>query len=132
MQTLADQFLALPSEQRKAAQILLAEHALAKWVAHVSSMGHLQYQEMVTGTIQVVDKNLPADALECVRIGRDNGNVRERYMEPITAIGDEDFKLPDPIEFAYFAIYNLFEKYVMQKPVDDWLIVNQAISSEEN
>ena len=132
MQTLANQFLALSPEQRKAAQVLLAEHALTKWIAHVSSKGHMQYREMVAGTTQVVDKSLPEDALESVRIGRDSGNVRERYKEPITAIRDEDFQLPDPIEFAYYAIYNLFEKYVAQKPVDDWVIVNQAISSEEN
>lgn len=39
---------------------------------------------------------------------------------------------PDPLEFAYYAVYNFFRKYALNEEVDDWLIVNQAVSSEED
>lgn len=45
---------------------------------------------------------------------------------------DDDLTFPDPIEFAYYALYNLFSRYTQQEPIDDWLIVNQALSSEED
>ncbi len=43
---------------------------------------------------------------------------------------DFDLEFPYHIEFAYYSIYNLFKKYGVQANVDDWLIVNQALSSE--
>ena len=45
---------------------------------------------------------------------------------------DEDLTFPDHIAFAYYAIYNLFKKYIGEKTIDDWLIVNQALSTEDN
>jgi len=90
----------------------------------------ISYLETVVGTTQKVDSDLPRDAFECAKQGRDLFNVRERYVEPIVAMQDFDLEFPDPIEFAYYAIYNLFRKYTGTEDVDDWLIVNQAASSE--
>ena len=42
-----------------------------------------------------------------------------------------DLEFPDPVEYAYYAIYNLFRKYVQGRELDDWLIVNQALSSSD-
>jgi len=53
-----------------------------------------------------------------------------RYREPIVALHDGDLDLPDTIEYAYYSLYNLFRKYTGIEDIDDWLIVNQAISSE--
>ena len=57
-------------------------------------------------------------------------DVERRYAEPITALQDEDFVLPDHIAYSYYAIYNLFRKYALRMDIDSWLIVNQALSSE--
>jgi len=89
----------------------------------------ISYLETVVGTTQKVDSDLPRDAFECAKQGRDLFNVRERYVEPIVAMQDFDLEFPDPIEFAYYAIYNLFRKYTGTEDVDDWLIVNQALAS---
>ncbi len=43
---------------------------------------------------------------------------------------DDDLTFPGPVTFAYYALYNLFKKYAGHEEVDDWLIVNQALSSE--
>ena len=46
------------------------------------------------------------------------------------ALQDENLVFPEPVAFAYYAIYNLFRKYAAQADVDDWLIVNQALAAE--
>ena len=53
-------------------------------------------------------------------------------MEPMIAMREEYLTFPENITFAYYAIYNLFKKYVLKEDVDDWMIVNQALSSEED
>jgi hypothetical protein len=78
-----------------------------------------------------VDKQLPSDALAAARQARCSEEIAFRYREPIVAWQDEDLVFPENISFAYFAIYNLFNKYAQQAVIDDWLIVNQALSSED-
>jgi hypothetical protein len=73
---------------------------------------------------------LPKDAFEAVKIGKDLSKVDDRYAEPISAMQDNDIEFPDEIEFAYYAIYNLFNRYILQQNIDDWLICNQALSAE--
>jgi hypothetical protein len=130
MKSLADTFFTLNPSQRREVHIALCEYALGKWDEYASSQGQLWYTETVVGTRQQVDKRLPADALESASRGIDSERVEERYQEPITAMQDDDMAFPENIEFAYLAIHNLFEKYVPREDVDDWLIVNQALSSE--
>jgi hypothetical protein len=59
-------------------------------------------------------------------------NVAERYQEPIAALQDDDLTFPENITYAYYAIYNLFKKYAKIEVVDDWLIVNQSLSTEDD
>ena len=78
----------------------------------------------------MMDLALPCDAFRAAREGCDAAKVAERYLEPITAMEDEDLKFPENIAFAYYSIYNLFCKYTRHRDIDDWIIVNQALSSE--
>ena len=55
--------------------------------------------------------------------------IQKKYREPICALQDDDWVLPEEASYAYYAIYNFFQKYALGKPIDDWLIVNQALSS---
>jgi hypothetical protein len=128
--TLRDQFLALPPHQRRVVHELLVEHALAAWKAYADTEGEIRYRETVVGTEQIVDKSLPADALAATRSGQGIAAVKDRYGEPRAALQDGDLTFPDPVEFAYYAVYNFFRKYALHEEVDDWLIVNQAGSSE--
>jgi len=79
-----------------------------------------------------VDIGLPADALRSARAGVDLANVASRYREPIVAMQDDDLNFPEPVEFAYYAIYNCFRKHACGEDIDPWLIVNQALSSSED
>ena len=130
--TLADEFLALNPEQRRLIHFSLCEHALEKWNSYAKAHKKIEYQETVAGTLQEVDKQLPSDSLSSAKQGFDSLNVTKRYQEPITAMQDDELVFPENISFAYYAIYNLFQKYAENKTVDDWLIVNQALSSESN
>jgi len=127
--TLRDEFLALPPRQRRIVHEFLIEQALTRWKAHTEQAGEIRYRETVTGTEQIVDASLPEDAVRAVRTGEDVDAVDRRYGEPKTALQDNDLSFPEPVEFAYYAILNYFRKYALQRDVDDWLIVNQAISS---
>ena len=130
MRELADRFLSLSTDQKRVAHLFLCEHALAKWQAYASSKWWITYADSVVGTKQTVDKLLPLDALRSARAGSDIANVDERYGEPITALQDEDLTFPEAITYAYYSIYNAFNKYAKNKNIDDWVIVNQALSSE--
>lgn len=130
MSTLAHQFLALSPGQKRTVHFVLCKYALGKWLEYVAPRGQVRYIETVCGTKQVVDNNLPKEAFESAQSGRDLGNVDERYGEPIAAMQDDDLAFPEPVKFAYYAIHNLFLKYARHEAIDDWLIVNQAVSSE--
>jgi len=130
--SLTDKFFALNTEQRRLTHLLLCENALKIWNLYANAHKSIAYMETVAGTHQKVDKQLPVDALASVKQGWDSQNVAQRYLEPITAMQDDDLSFPEHITFAYYAIYNLFIKYVGEENIDDWLIVNQALSSETN
>ena len=130
MSSLREEFMALAPGRRRVVHLSLCEGALDKWTAYARSRGEITYTETVCGTNQTVDAALPTDAFECAKKRRDVANVHGRYREPIVALQDDDLEFPDAIEFAYYSIYNLFRKYTGIEDVDDWLIVNQALSSE--
>ena len=127
--TLRDRFLALSAHRRRVVHDCLVEQALARWNAYIGSQGEIRYRETVAGTEQIVDASLPEDAVRAVRTGEGADSVDSRYGEPSTALQDDDLSFPEPVEFAYYAILNYFRKYALRRDVDDWLIVNQAISS---
>lgn len=130
--SLADEFFTLNPEQRRSIHFNLCEHALDKWNLFEKAHNTIEYVETVAGTRQVVDKQLPFESFESALQGVDSLNIAQRYQEPIVALQDDDLKFPENIIFAYYAIYNLFKKYVEKETVDDWLIVNQALSTEDN
>lgn len=132
MLSLADRFHNLSASQKRYVQQTLCDHALAKWREFREAKGGMAYVESVCCTCQNVDRELPTDAMRSVRAGEDMAEVDRRYGEPITALQDGDLYFPEPITFAYYAIYNLFNKYVRREAIDDWLIVNQALSAESD
>jgi hypothetical protein len=129
---LREQFLFLPAAGRRLVHERLVLEALARWKAYADAQGEIRYRETVTGTAQVVDAGLPGDALASVRSGQDTAAVDDRYGEPLAALQDDDLSFPEPVEFAYYAIYNFFRRYGLHEEVDDWLLVSQAGSSEED
>jgi len=116
--------------QKRGVHFYLGERALRKWQDFANERTDDSYIESVAGTQQHVDFMLPADAMKSAKAGADLDSVAKRYLEPIAAMQDFDLEFPEPIMFAYYCVYNLFERYALHKQVDDWIIVNQALSAE--
>lgn len=128
--TLKDQFLSLDPAEKRRVHFALCEKALAVWTAYASQKKKIRYADSVVGLSHIVDIALPGDAFNAAQQGLDSAHAAERYAEPITAMQDDDLEFPGNIEFAYYSIYNLFRKYISGDDIDDWIIVNQAVSSE--
>jgi hypothetical protein len=126
-------FLQLGADHRRQVHLSLCEDAVATWIGYVrGEPAPLRYRDSVVGMWHNVDVELPADALRSARAGADLADIGDRYLEPITAMQDDDLAFPDPVEFAYYAIYNCFCKYVRGDDISDWLIVNQALSVHDH
>jgi hypothetical protein len=130
MDPAAESFFLLPPDAKRRVHMHVCRSALEVWESYVRQMSNLSYEESVCGTRQMVDVFLPLEAIEAVTSGTPSPDLGERYLEPIVALGDGDLELPSQVEFAFYAIYNLFRKYAEHRAdVDDWLIVNQALSA---
>ena len=124
-------FLELPAEARWCVHARLCARAVAAWQRYLAAEGELSYTDSVIGMFHTVEARLPADAWVCVFGRPRTGSLKEieyRYREPTVALQDGDLELPDPIYYGYCAVYNAFLKYAVGRPIDDWLIVNQALS----
>ena len=122
-------FLAMSSEQQRAVHLRLLDHAMAVWEQHFSAGANPSYIESIAGTTQELDARLPSEALAAIHEQRDHANIAARYREPIISLQDSDLVLPEPAEFAYYAIYNAFCLHVVGRKVDPWTIVNQVLSA---
>ncbi|MGG7607812.1 hypothetical protein [Massilia sp. BKSP1R2A-1] len=129
MSPLALQFYSLASDQQRFVVIRLLWKALDVWEQYNSPGTRPTYQESVSGSIQELDTDLPREALETILAGTDISGIAERYREPIVALRDEDIQLPESAEFAYYAIYNAYRRYILLEPVEDKLLINQLLSS---
>ena len=125
-------FEALDGSRRRAVQLALCRHALGVWEAYLRRHGPVEYIDSVVGLYHSVDSALPRDALASVEAGAERADVSHRYLEPIAALQDDDLELPGQIELAYYAIYNLYRSGIEGAAIDDWLVVNQALSAEED
>ncbi|MEV0333926.1 hypothetical protein [Nocardia sp. NPDC050717] len=122
-------FFQLGADSRRLVHLALCEDALRTWNTYVQDEpAALRYRDSVVGMRHTVDIELPADALRAARAGVNLADVDRRYLEPITALQDDDLTFPDSVELGYYAIYNCFRKYVSGADIEDWLIVNQALS----
>ena len=122
-------FASLSSAQKRAMHFHLCAAALETWNQFTSERPVISYVESVCGTQQTVDRGLPARAFASAESGRDADGIADRYLEPLSAMQDDDLVFPDRIEDAYYAVYNLFRKYACAEAIDDWLIINQALAA---
>ena len=130
MEPTIERFMALDSMQKKEIHFYLCDKVLLKWEKYMYDNNGYSYVESVIGTKQTVDASLPRDAYDCAKKGNDSTAISKRYREPIVSIQDDDLNFPENIEYGYYSIFNLFRKYTKSENIDDWLIVNQALSIE--
>jgi len=125
----ADLFRRLTPDHQRRVHLRLCVEALGVWLAYTAEHAPIRYYDTVVGIGHEVDVLLPGDALRSADAGADLANVDGRYDEPIVAMQGDDLEFPDPVEFAYYAVYNCFRRHARGDAIDPWLIVNQALSS---
>ena len=130
--TPAESFRRLPPERQRRVHLRLCQEALGVWTEYAAEHAPIRYTDSLVGMRHEVDVHLPHDALRSANAGADLADVDNRYREPIVAMQDDDLEFPDPIEFAYYAIYNCFRRHAREEEIDPWLIVNQALSSVDD
>lgn len=123
------EFFLLDASQRRTVHFMLCENALEIWNGFIQAQEQIEYVESIAGTHQVVDIHLPQEALQAAIRSERSQEIARRYLEPITALQDDDLEFPEAFTFSYYAIYNLFKKYALHEQVEDWLIVNQALAA---
>ncbi|GAB4202456.1 MAG: hypothetical protein OHK0022_25690 [Roseiflexaceae bacterium] len=135
----AERFHALPAAAKKRVHEYLCAKALEVWLRYAVAAGEISYNDSVVGMFHVVDMLLPADAYVLVFSGPRRVSpaftadaLEQRYREPIVALQDDDLGFPGGVLLGYYAIYNAFLKYGLGRLIDDWLIVNQAVSVMED
>src|SRR5688572_33186205 len=122
----AEAFRLLAPEGQRQVHFRLCEESLDVWTAYAAAHSLMRYADSVVGMGHSVDLHLPHDAMRSARAGTDLADVQERYREPIIAMqDDDDLAFPDPIKFAYYAVYNCFRRHALAVEIDPWLIVNQ-------
>ena len=132
MKELYNTFISLDYEAKKKAHIKACTFSLDSWQLFVKKGKNLSYRDSVVFIKHKIDKSLPMDALEAVIAGEQRKEISESYLEPIAALEDMDWRPPEYVEYAYYSIYNLYRKYCEGSDIDDWLIINQSLSSEKN
>lgn len=130
MNPIAEKFFSLNEDGKKRAHLFMAELALKSWESSLAQgKVPMSYRETVTGTTQAIDPDLPKRALDSLKSETNSLEVAKDYLEPICALQDDDWIFNDDAQMAYYAIYNTYRKYIEGEEIDDWVIVNQALSS---
>ena len=132
MSALLKTFQLLDVDAKKKVHIKAGHHALTIWGEFCQENPHLSYTESVVGTHHDVDKKLPHNALAAVVNASNENHIEHLYREPICALQDMDWELPWHIKQAYYAIYNLFQKYCLQSEIDEEIIIYQSIGLEQS
>jgi len=132
MQELYDKFISLDAEAKKKAHIKACSYSLAAWDAFVQQGKKLSYRDSVVMMKHQIEETLPNDALQAIINSAPREEISDKYLEPIAALQDMDWEPPEHIEYAYYSIYNVYRKYGEDADIDDWLIINQCLSSETN
>ncbi|MBC7542734.1 MAG: hypothetical protein H7338_08385 [Candidatus Sericytochromatia bacterium] len=134
---IADFLAGIPYAQRVRCCLAAAELALPVWEMGLHDQD-LRYRDSVVGMGHVADRTLPGQALayvrycyEAGRFGRDEG-ISTAYAEPIAALQDDGWSLPEPRLLAYYAAFNAYE--MSWKPLraganQGAVAVDQAISA---
>lgn len=122
-------FLKLDAVGQKDALIKVCQFSLQVWGKYCLAHPNISYTDSVVGTSQSLDCGLPKRAFLAVENDSPNTDIRGQYLEPITALQDDDLELSASAEFAYYSIYNLYKKYCLHEDVDALLILKQGMSA---
>jgi hypothetical protein len=116
----------LSEENQFRLAIKLAKRALPIWNKFADKT-ELSYRDSVAGLKHTVDKSLLKDALESVEnylknkrsdFSEEETNLYKKFIDPIVALQDDDWELPDEVLKTFYSVYILIEALIdNEKPV---------------
>jgi hypothetical protein len=137
----------LSKEKQFNLAIKLTKLALPIWEHYVGYKKH-RYRDSVVGLKHSVNRELLKDSIESAEFffnsDHQNSELREKLLllyaqfeDPVIAIQDDDWKLPDNVLNTFYSVYNLLEAMLVidRSTLDDSAIsvsINQAIDALES
>ncbi len=139
----------LPAEKQFELALQLAKHSLSIWKKFVVH-NKLTYHDSIVGLKHVVDKNLLEGTLVAIEIYLAAKTIKKefndqdvllelnkQFEDPIVALQDDDWELPDEVLKTFYAVYNLLHATIgIKKTAFDentvYVSINQSIDALEN
>jgi len=140
--TLQEYVASLSKEQQFRLALKFIKKALPIWEQYASK-NSLGYIDTVVGLSHNVDKNLLKDSVQRVEYLLDTPHnqhnttlfdLQEQFTDPIIALQDWDWELPDEVQKTFYAVYNLIEAFAgkemsMFGEQTIYVSINQAIDA---
>ncbi len=138
----------LPPENQFELAIQLAKCTLPIW-KKFAVKNKLNYHDTIVGLKHAVDENLPEGTLIAIEIyltakklqyNFDNKEeiwqLYKQFEDPIVALQDDDWELPDDVLKTFYAIYNLLKATIgIKKTTFDenvvYVSINQSVEALE-
>ena len=132
----------LSKEKLSGLALKLCDRAYAIWEGYCEAT-EVQYRDTVIGELHIVNKSLLSDTLILCHNLQSEANsdlfknqakaMLEKLLEPVTAIQDGDWNLPDHVEKTFYSVYNLIKGFDKPKSqfgeLSHYLSVNQSVDA---
>lgn len=133
----------LPQKQQYQLAIRFIEFTLPIWEKYAQQEGSCLYMDSIVGMEHLVDKALLQDTTQRVKYLLDNphsstdstlSNLYNQFSDPIVALQDWDWELPNDVQKTFYAVYNLVEAFIGQErsvfnELTIYVSINQAIDA---
>ena len=138
----------LSKDGRFKVAIRLTKLALPIW-DNYADKNPLTYRDTVVGLTHTLDKKILKDTIDAVETYLNSNKIkkiiggtselreiRRQFDDPIVALQDTDWQLPDEVQKTFYAVYNLIDTLlVKEKTVFDestiYVSINQAADALE-
>lgn len=138
----------LPKDRQLKLAIQLTRLTLPIWDNYANT-NPLTYRDTVVGLTHTVDKKILKDTIDAVERYLNSNKIEQiingtkelkeisgQFDDPIVALQDTDWELPDEVKKTFYAVYNLIETLLgKEKTVFDestiYVSINQAIDALE-
>ena len=103
----------LPKDKQFNLAIRLTKLAIPIW-DNYANKNALTYRDTVVGLTHAVDKHLLLNTIDTVekhlQINKSDNklyNIRRQYADPVVALQDFDWELPEEVQATFYSVYNL-------------------------
>jgi hypothetical protein len=130
----------LPDDKKNQLALRLAKRTIPIW-NNYADKHKLSYRDSIVGLKHTVERTLLEETLNEIGISSFTkteplSDLYNKFIDPIVALQDDDWKLPNEVEKTFYCIYNLLVFVIEEKqngssysPI--YVSINQAIEALE-